>query len=82
MPFGYGVRECPAKAVFGPYMIAILVGSLLSALDDNEWTLWCADNHVMSRLATKERLNLETDAYEKLELILSESESWVTEHAK
>jgi hypothetical protein len=70
MPFGYGVCECPAKAVFGPWMIAILVGALLSALDDDDgWTLWCADHHVMRRLATKERLRLERDAYDNLEVI-------------
>lgn len=69
MPFGYGVCECPAKAVFGPWMIAILVGALLSALDDDGWTLWCADHHVMDHLATKETLILERDAYDDLELI-------------
>lgn len=69
MPFGYGVCECPAKAVFGPWMIAILVGALLSALDDDGWALWCADQHVMDHLATKERLRLERDAYDDLVLI-------------
>ncbi|KAJ5713410.1 Cytochrome P450 [Penicillium malachiteum] len=75
MPFGYGVCECPAKAVFGPRMIGVLVGALLSALDDEEgqWTLCCADNHVMSCLATKGRLSLERDAFNKLEVMRSES---------
>ncbi|KAJ5629542.1 hypothetical protein N7528_003199 [Penicillium herquei] len=70
MPFGHGICECPAKAVFGPRMIGILVGALLSALDDGcQWKLWSADDNVMSHLARKERLSLERDAYDKLEVI-------------
>lgn len=71
LPFGYGVCECPAKSVFGPWMIAILVGALLSALDDDGWTLFCAEDRVMSCLATKERLRLERDAYVDLKIIRS-----------
>jgi hypothetical protein len=52
-------------------MIAILVGALLSALDDDGWTLFCAEDRVMSCLATKERLRLERDAYVDLKIIRS-----------
>ncbi|KAJ5740153.1 hypothetical protein N7493_000025 [Penicillium malachiteum] len=71
MPFGYGVCECPAKAVFGPRMIGTLVGALLSALDDDEcqWELWCTDDNMMNHLARKERLYLDRDAYDELEVI-------------
>ncbi|KAG0651491.1 Cytochrome P450 [Hyphodiscus hymeniophilus] len=33
MPFGAGKFECPAKSTFGPMLIGILVGALLSGID-------------------------------------------------
>lgn len=55
-----------------PRMVGVLVGALLLVLDDGrkqgmKWTLEC-DGQVMKDLESKERLSLERDAYEKLEL--------------
>lgn len=73
MSFGGQPCECPAKAVFGPRMVGILVGALLLVLDEGrkcgmKWTLECGDDQVMRSLALKERLSLERDAYDDLGL--------------
>ena len=75
MPFGSRPFECPARSVFGPRLIGILVGSLLTALESEPanirkgWRLECANEHVMKTLATKERLNTDRDAYQDLYLV-------------
>lgn len=72
-PYGCRPCECPAKAVFGPRMVGMLVGAVLLGLDDGRkrgmrWTLEGGDDQVVRCLASKERLSLERDAYDDLEL--------------
>jgi hypothetical protein len=75
MPFGSKPFECPAKAVFGPRMIGTLLGALLVVLNGDEqrpniaWVLKFSDDDLMKfTIDSKERLGLERDAFDDLEL--------------
>ena len=39
MPFGYSKFTCPAKSVYGPMIIAVLVAALAKHITPEEWTL-------------------------------------------
>ncbi|KAJ5573392.1 Cytochrome P450 [Penicillium hispanicum] len=59
MPFGARPFECPARAVFGPRMIGILVGGLLTALDTEpakkmDWRVECKNEQVLKTAAKRE----------------------------
>lgn len=44
MPFGAGRFECPAKSLFAPMFIRILVVALMSGLDDGYGLAWDVDS--------------------------------------
>ncbi|KAJ5156961.1 uncharacterized protein N7482_008061 [Penicillium canariense] len=75
LAFGSPPIECPAKRVFAPWMIGILVGALLRGLQGEAnyrtrfWRLDCPDKKVMAALRAKKRLRLERDVYDDLELV-------------
>lgn len=74
MPFGARPFECPARAVFGPRMIAILVGELLTALETESakkmgWRLECSNKQVLKAVANKERLLVDREALKDLKLV-------------
>lgn len=75
MTFGSDRNTCPAKEVYGPRMIGILVGALLVGLEGKDdsakmsWRLECRDPKVMAELEARGRLRLERDAYEDLMLV-------------
>jgi hypothetical protein len=56
-------------------MIGLLMGILITALDDNEpntevvWQLSCANENLMPRLISNGRLDMERDAYDDMELV-------------
>lgn len=67
LPFGAKPFICPAKPVFGPWLIHLLVGSLLHELQE-DWGLDCEDEEVMEqfksgRRLSGRRLSAERDAY-------------------
>lgn len=75
MPFGGRPFECPARNVFGPQMIGFLMGTLITAVDDNHseakmtWKLDCANEDLIRRLLLNARLDMGRDTYDDLELI-------------
>ena len=75
MPFGGLPFGCPAQNVFGPRMIGFLMGTLITALDDNHpetkmtWKLDCANENLIRRLLLNARLDMGRDTYDDLELI-------------
>ncbi|KAF4759885.1 hypothetical protein N7455_001011 [Penicillium solitum] len=75
MPFGCPPFECPAKPTFGPRMIGVLVGALLTAFEDKEqaraWTLDCEDANVLEHLASGKKLCPHRNAYTDLYLVRS-----------
>lgn len=74
MPFGCPPFECPAKPTFGPRMIGVLVGALLTALEDEQaksWTLDCEDASVLEHLTSGKKLCPHRNAYTDLYLVRS-----------
>ena len=75
MPFGCPPFECPAKPTFGPRMIGVLVGSLLTAVGGRErlgtWILDCEDEGVLEHLSSGKRLCPHRNAYTDLYLVRS-----------
>jgi hypothetical protein len=74
MPFGGRPFQCPAQPDFGPRMIGLLMGILITASDDEPntevvWQLGCANENLMQRLMSNGRLDMERDAYDDLELV-------------
>lgn len=64
MPFGKKPFECPAKPVFGPRMIALIVGTLVAVFDGKgNWILECADEEVAEELRVGKRLRLDRESY-------------------
>lgn len=68
MPFGSSAFVCPAKPVFGPRMIALIVGTLLSELH-GDWKLHSNDNKVMKEFETGKRLRLDREAYDDVFIV-------------
>ncbi|KAG0161465.1 hypothetical protein PDIDSM_8999 [Penicillium digitatum] len=75
MPFGCPPFECPAKPIFGPRMIGVLVGALLAAMEDKDqlssWTLDCEDGRVLGHLTSGRKLCPHRNAYTELYLVRS-----------
>lgn len=70
MPFGRGKFECPAKPVFGPRMIGVLVGALLVELDGpDEEVDWKLEFTSGKTLEAGVRLDTNRDAYGDLKLV-------------
>ncbi|OQD73068.1 hypothetical protein PENDEC_c017G02879 [Penicillium decumbens] len=72
MPFGARPFECPAKAQFGPQMIGLLIGILVSALEDNDSGAkinWRVTDKDIVQCLSNARLDMARDAYGTLELI-------------
>ncbi|KAJ5943046.1 hypothetical protein N7516_003214 [Penicillium verrucosum] len=75
MPFGCSPFECPAKPIFGPRMIGVLVGALLAALGDKEraknWDLDCEDVSVLEHFKSGKKLCPHRNSYTDLYLVRS-----------
>lgn len=63
MPFGGKPFLCPAKPVFGPRVIALVVGVLLAVFDGDDWGMDCNDSLIMKELNTGTRLSSRRDKY-------------------
>lgn len=73
MPFGISPFLCPAKPVFGPRMIGMVVGNLFLALQERgSWRLFGRDKHSANDYVSGERLNNDRSAFDDLILYLNE----------
>ena len=75
MPFGYGNFKCPAKPVYGPMIIAVLVAALAKNITPEKWTLelYPAGSEVGHELSSDEALIADRKTYEKI--IIREKET-------
>ena len=71
LPFGGGSYECPAKSVFGPRMIAILVAALVKHVPAEKWRLRLQGTGSRSHTDFKEETKLDSDRSEKEILVLT-----------
>ncbi|EHA24703.1 hypothetical protein ASPNIDRAFT_40601 [Aspergillus niger ATCC 1015] len=72
MPFGSSPFLCPAKPVFGPRMIGMVVGILFFALQEvGSWRLVGRDTHSANGYVSGERLNNDRGAFDDLLLYLN-----------
>ncbi|PYI32467.1 hypothetical protein BP00DRAFT_472843 [Aspergillus indologenus CBS 114.80] len=70
LPFGGAPFECPAKAVFGPRMIALVVGVLVDAVQESKgWRVVDKDGKDVSDVFCGERLKNDRGSYEELFLV-------------
>ncbi|KAJ5115454.1 Cytochrome P450 [Penicillium alfredii] len=75
MPFGVTPFECPAKPVFAPRLIALLLGALFDGLGartgrQRQWRLDCKDKEILKELVPGMRLDVDRDStYDTLELV-------------
>ncbi|KAN0083921.1 hypothetical protein V8E54_003009 [Elaphomyces granulatus] len=67
-PFGSRPFLCPASSVFGPWVIGLLVGALISELP-KDWRLDSTNSEVLKDLNSGGRLRGERDAYEEVWLV-------------
>ncbi|PWY78916.1 cytochrome P450 [Aspergillus eucalypticola CBS 122712] len=73
MPFGISPFLCPAKPVFGPRMIGMVVGVLFLALQEGgSWRLVGRDKHSANDYMSGERLSNDRSAFDDLFLYLNE----------
>ncbi|GLA09561.1 hypothetical protein AnigIFM60653_011892 [Aspergillus niger] len=73
MPFGSAPFLCPAKPVFGPRMIGMVVGILFLALQEvGSWRLVGRDKHSANDYVSGGRLNNDRTAFDDLFLYLNE----------
>lgn len=73
MPFGIPPFLCPAKPVFGPRMVGMIVGILFLALQEvGSWRLVGRDKHSANDYVSGERLNNDRSAFDDLFLYLNE----------
>ncbi|KAF7588946.1 hypothetical protein BBP40_004987 [Aspergillus hancockii] len=68
MPFGSQPFVCPAKADFGPRIIALLVGIILDELK-GDWRLDSDDSEVRALLGSGSRLSNERDSLGSVHLV-------------
>lgn len=75
MPFGYREFTCPAKSVYGPMIIAVLVAALAKNITTEKWTLelYRAGSEVGHGLMGDEDLIADRKTYEKI--IIREKET-------
>ena len=68
MPFGYSKFMCPAKPVYGPMIIAVLVATLAKYITAEEWTLELhrAGSEAGQELRGNETLIADRKTYEKM----------------
>ena len=68
MPFGYGKFTCPAKSVYGPMIIAVLVAALAKHIAAEQWTLelYRAGSEAGHELRGSEALIADRKSYEKI----------------
>ena len=68
MPFGYGQFVCPAKPVYGPMIIAVLVATLAKHITDEQWTLelYRAGSKAGHGLRDSEALIADRKSYERI----------------
>ena len=68
MPFGYLKFTCPAKHVYGPMMIAVLVAVLAKHITAEKWTLelYCAGSETGHELRGNDALKADRKTYEKM----------------
>lgn len=71
MPFGSSPFTCPAKAHYGPRIIASLVGALVTTIRPEEFWLWFYIPGVEDpkELNKNDRLIADRDAYERIEIV-------------
>ncbi|RAH66399.1 cytochrome P450 [Aspergillus aculeatinus CBS 121060] len=70
LPFGGAPFECPAKAVFGPRMIALVVGVFVGVLQvGHGWRLVDKDGNGVNDVFGGERLKNDRGSYEELFLV-------------
>ncbi|PYH38160.1 cytochrome P450 [Aspergillus neoniger CBS 115656] len=73
MPFGIPPFLCPAKPVFGPRMVGMVVGILFLALQEGgRWRLVGRDKHSANDYVSGGRLNNDRSAFDDLFLYLNE----------
>ncbi|GLA86434.1 hypothetical protein AtubIFM56815_010699 [Aspergillus tubingensis] len=73
MPFGISPFLCPAKPVFGPRMVGMVVGILFLALQEvGSWRLVGRDKHSANDYVSGERLSNDRSAFDDLFLYLNE----------
>lgn len=68
MPFGNKPFVCPAKPVFGPRVIALVVGALLAVFEDDDWGLDYDNPQIEEELSVGARLSLERNQYTNIVL--------------
>ena len=68
MPFGYGKFICPAKPVYGPMIIAVLVAALAKHITAEQWTLelYRAGSKTGHELRGSEALIADRKSYERI----------------
>ena len=68
MPFGYGKFICPAKPVYGPMIIAVLVAALAKNITAEQWTLelYRAGSKAWQELMGSEALIADRKSYERI----------------
>ena len=68
MPFGYGKFICPAKPVYGPMIIAVLVAALAKHITAAQWTLelYRAGSKAGHELRGSEALIADRKSYERI----------------
>ena len=68
MPFGYGKFICPAKPVYGPMIIAVLVAALAKHITAEQWTLelYRAGSKAGHELRGSEALIADRKSYERI----------------
>ena len=68
MPFGYAKFRCPAKLVYGPMIIAVLVAALAKNITTKKWTLelYRAGSALGHELRGNEALIADRKTYEKI----------------
>ncbi|PYH81365.1 hypothetical protein BO82DRAFT_432702 [Aspergillus uvarum CBS 121591] len=70
LPFGGAPFECPAKAVFGPRIIALFVGVLVDVVQvGNGWRVVDKDGNAVNDVFCGERLKYDRGSYEELFLV-------------
>ncbi len=68
MPFGYSKFTCPAKRVYGPMIIAVLVAALAKHITAEKWTLelYCRGSETGHELRGNEALIADRKTYEMM----------------
>ena len=81
MPFGYSKFTCPAKRVYGPTMVAVLVAALAKHITAEKWTLelYRAGSEAGHKLRGNETLIADRKTYETIIIRNKETIDWTPE---